>query len=62
MQSPSQFGKTTEPPPPPQNNIRIVNAFDTAVIGDFMGSTEGEKVIMNAVKRNQATIKRMTSA
>lgn len=38
-------------------NIRIVNAFDTAVIGDYIGSSEGEKVIMNAVRRNQRAIR-----
>jgi lambda family phage tail tape measure protein len=48
------------PPPPPQNNIRIVNAFDTGVVGDYMGSADGEKIIMNAVKRNQNTIKQMS--
>lgn len=38
-------------------NLRIVNAFDTQVIGDYMGSDAGEKVIMNAVRRNQRTIR-----
>jgi len=38
-------------------NLRIVNAFDTQVVGDYMGSDAGEKVIMNAVRRNQRTIK-----
>lgn len=54
-----QGAKSSEPPPPPENNIRIVNAFDTAVIGDFMGSADGEKVIMNVVKRNPSVIKNM---
>jgi hypothetical protein len=38
--------------PAPSQNIRIVNAFDNSVIGDYMGSAAGEKVIMNAVQRN----------
>lgn len=59
--SPAQAAPS-EPPPPPQNNIRIVNAFDTATIGDYIGSVEGEKVVMNVVKKNQATIRRMTAA
>lgn len=33
-------------------NIRIVNAFDNSVIGDYLGSSAGEKIIMNAVQRN----------
>ena len=33
----------------PQVNIRNVNAFDTAVVGDYMGSSDGEQIIMNVV-------------
>jgi hypothetical protein len=36
----------------PQQNIRIVNAFDNSVIGDYLGSAAGERIIMNAVQRN----------
>jgi len=35
-----------------QQNIRIVNAFDNSVIENYLGSSAGEKVIMNAVQRN----------
>ena len=42
-------------------NLRIVNAFDTQVIGDYMGSGAGEKVIMNAVRRNQRTIQSLSA-
>jgi hypothetical protein len=38
-------------------NLRIINAFDTGVIGDYLGSDEGEELIMNAVRRNQTTIR-----
>jgi hypothetical protein len=38
-------------------NVRIVNAWDTSMIGDYMGSSAGEEVIMNAVRRNQRTIR-----
>ena len=57
-----QAAAPAEAPPPPQNNIRIVNAFDTSVIGDYMGSVDGEKVIMNAVKKNPSMIKQMARA
>ena len=33
-------------------NIRIINAFDHSVIGDYLGSAAGERIIMNAVQRN----------
>lgn len=45
----------------PQVNIRNVNAFDTAVIGDYMGSGSGERVIMNVVRRNQRAIKSLAA-
>jgi hypothetical protein len=37
--------------------VRIVNAWDTQLIGDYMGSDSGEEVIMNTVRRNQSTIR-----
>ena len=41
----------------PSQNIRIVNAFDNAVIGDYLGSAAGERVIMNAVQRNASAFR-----
>ncbi len=38
-------------------NIRIVNAFDSSVIGDYLGSSAGEKIIMNAVQRNAGSFR-----
>lgn len=35
---------------------RIVNAFDTAAIGDYMGSDAGEQVILNVVRRNRSVL------
>jgi len=40
-----------------QQNIRIVNAFDTSIISDFNSTREGELSIMNIVKNNQKTIR-----
>lgn len=48
-------------PQPVQNNIRIVNAFDVSVVGDYLGSDAGEELIMNAVRRNQTTIKSLAT-
>lgn len=43
-------------------NIRIVNAFDTnEVVGGYMGSSEGERAVMNIVKKNQRTIKSLST-
>jgi hypothetical protein len=44
-----------------QQDIRIVNAFDTEIIKDYMGSSTGEKVIMNAVRKNSKTIKSLAN-
>lgn len=41
--------------------VRIVNAFDTSVVGDYMGSTSGERVIMNVVKKNQRQLRTIAS-
>jgi hypothetical protein len=40
-------------------NLRIVNTFDPASVRGFMGSTAGEAVIMNTIRRNQDTIRTM---
>ena len=44
------------------SNIRIVNAYDSEHVADFMGSADGERVIMNAVKKNQAAVRAMARA
>lgn len=51
-----------QPAPEPvknDTNIRIVNAFDTAIIGDYLNSEAGEEMVMNVVTRNQSTVKSM---
>lgn len=40
-------------------NIRVVNAFDTSVIGDYIGSAEGEKTILNVVKNNAGFMRQL---
>lgn len=47
--------------PAPQTNLRIINAFDTGVIGDYLGSDDGEQAIMNVVQRNSTTIRSMAT-
>lgn len=42
--------------------LRIVNAFDVAIVGDYIGSDEGEEVVMNIVKRNQNTIQQLATS
>lgn len=44
---------------PAQVNIRQINTFDSGVIGDYLGSAEGEQMLVNAVRRNQTTIRSM---
>lgn len=44
------------------SNIRIINSFDPAdVVGGYMGSAAGEKVVMNIVQRNARTIRSLSA-
>jgi hypothetical protein len=46
----------------PESNIRIINAFDSSVISDYLGSDAGEEVVLNVVRRNQGTIRGLVAA
>ena len=37
---------------PIENNIRIINNLDTSVIEDFIGSSDGEELIINIMRAN----------
>lgn len=41
---------------PPVVNVRNINVLDPAVVGDYLGSDEGEQLIMNVVQRNQRAL------
>lgn len=38
-------------------NIRIINAFDTSALGDYLGSEEGEKIVLNIIQRNRNIVR-----
>ena len=44
-----------------QNNIRIINSVDPEIMADYLGSTAGERVIMNVIKRNPKVIQGLSS-
>lgn len=44
------------PAAPPVVNVRNINVLDPAVVGDYLGSDEGEQLIMNVVQRNQRAL------
>src|SRR5690606_31604503 len=44
----------------PEVNLRLVNAFDVGVIGDYLGSDAGDELVMNVVRRNADSIRQMT--
>ena len=44
------------PAAPPQVNVRNINVLDPALVGDYLGTDEGEKLIMNVVQRNQQAL------
>lgn len=39
------------------SSIKIVNAFDTKVIGNYLSTSDGERLLLNTVKRNKQTIR-----
>lgn len=41
----------------PQVNVRVVNAVDESLVGDFLATPAGEQVITNIVRRNAATVR-----
>lgn len=49
-------GEGATPAAPPVVNVRNINVLDPAVVGDYLGSDEGEQLIMNVVQRNQRAL------
>ncbi len=43
---------------PPVVNVRNINVMDPSVVGDYLGTDDGEQMIMNVVQRNQAVLGR----
>lgn len=41
---------------PAQVNVRNINVLDPSVVGDYLGSDDGEQLIMNVVQRNQQSL------
>lgn len=60
-QAQNQNNAPQTPAQPIQQNFRIINTFDTQEIASAMGSTEGERVIMNHIKRNARTLKQLVA-
>ena len=44
------------PAAPPTLNARIVNVLDPKLVGDFLGTDDGEKLIMNVIQRNKTAL------
>ncbi|ATS92190.1 tail tape measure protein [Stenotrophomonas phage DLP4] len=41
---------------PPVVNVRNINVLDPNLVGDYLGTDEGEKLIMNVVNRNKSSL------
>ena len=41
---------------PPVVNVKNVNVLDPALVGDYLGTDDGERMIMNVVQRNQRAL------
>ena len=49
----AQQGTTSAPP---IVNVKNVNVLDPAIVGDYLGTDDGERTIMNVVQRNKSSI------
>lgn len=49
-------GGSQMPAPQPQVNVRNINVLDPSIVGDWLASDEGEKVITNIMQRNQQSL------
>ncbi len=39
-----------------EQSVKIVNVLDPAIVGDYLGTDDGEQLIMNVVQRNQRAL------
>lgn len=45
--------------PTVQNNTRIVNVLDPALVGDYLSTPEGEQVLVNVMRRNSDSVRQI---
>jgi hypothetical protein len=41
---------------PPERPTRIINVLDPAIVGDYLATPAGEKVIVNTIRRNRRAL------
>ncbi len=61
IRTPAQQRQGNSAPTLPQS-IRIVNAFDVSAVGDYIGSSAGEKIIINAIRRNAGALRQIVNS
>ena len=47
------------PAPAPEQSVRIVNVIDEKMAGDYLSSSEGERVVLNILERNRGAVKQV---
>ena len=47
------------PAPAPEQSVRIINVIDENMAGDYLASSEGERVILNVLERNRGAVKQV---
>ncbi len=47
---------------PKQNNIRIINLVDPKLVTDYLGTPEGEQVLINTMRRNSDKVKAIANS
>lgn len=48
--------------PTVQNNTRIVNVLDPAIVGDYLSTSEGEQVLVNVMRRNADSVRQVLNS
>lgn len=42
---------------PADNNIRIVNVLDPALVGNYLSTSEGERLVLNVIEKNSSSVR-----
>jgi tape measure domain-containing protein len=42
---------------PADNNIRIVNVLDPALVGNYLSTREGERLVLNVIEKNSSSVR-----
>lgn len=47
----------TPAPTPVQNNVKIINTVDPAIVGEYLGTDDGSQLILNTIRKNPDVVR-----